>query len=95
MSSNLTRINLENRNDGKLLHPGIALEADGAIVDEIELDWVGPNHLLIKICNATGLKVRSRFRRDPITNPDGSENSIFIDVENFRYSDFEQRCIKL
>ncbi|WP_395396548.1 hypothetical protein WBP07_28110 [Novosphingobium sp. BL-8A] len=91
-SSNRTRISLENAGDGKLLSPGEIVSADGAIVDQIQVAWVGPNVLSIALCEATDYQVRARVLRDPVTLPDGSVNAVSIKVENWQYFETQRAC---
>jgi len=91
-STNSTRVNVNNATGGKLLEPGEILNANGAIVGQTRLAWDGPDRLLVTLCEAISFKVRARLLREPITRADGSENAIYVEVMNQRYSEQEKRC---
>ncbi len=91
-STNSTRISVTNATGGKVLEPGQILTADGAIIDQTRLAWDGPDRLLVTLCEATSFEVRSRLLREPVTRADGSENALYVDVINQRYSEREKRC---
>jgi hypothetical protein len=92
-SSNLTRISLDNAGSGKLISPGEVVSADGAIVDATRIAWTSSDRLKVILCEATQYRVRANLLRDPITRNDGSENTITVNVENWRYSESLKRCI--
>ncbi len=93
-SSNLTRIRLDNAEGGKLLSPGEIVSADGAIVDATVMSWTSQNELRVVLCDATAYQVDARLLRDPVTLSDGSENAVLVKVENWRYSEPRQRCVR-
>lgn len=92
-SSNRTRISVGNLDGGKLISPGEIVSADGAIVDATRVSWVGPNELRVVLCEATAYQVRARLLRDPVTLPDGSENAVWVEIENWRYSETDRGCV--
>ena len=93
-SSNTTRISVENRDGGKLISPGEIVSADAAIVDATRVTWASPNDLSVILCEATAYRVRARLLRDPVTLQDGSENTVSVAVENWRYSEQQKRCVR-
>lgn len=92
--SDRLRINVENAGRGKLISPGEVVSADGAIVSATRVLWVRSDELHVVLCGATGYQVRARLLRDPVTRNDGSENAVSVEVENWRYSENQKRCIR-
>jgi hypothetical protein len=91
-SANRTRVVLSNRAGSGVSKPGVVLDATDAIVSQTKLEWVGEDKLLILLCEPSKYTVQSKVQRNPMFRPDGSDNSVHVEIINTVYSAKDRTC---
>ena len=76
--SDHSRLVLTNRDGGTLLEPGVVVSASRA-AGRAPI-WISNDLLVVEMCEASEVEVRSQMRREPMTLPDGRTNAIRIEV---------------
>jgi hypothetical protein len=98
-AGNETRVAIKNGTGGTLPEPVYVVEANNSIVGHTRLRWLDADHLQVTLCEATAYRVRTENLRDPAYRDAGRgdgagvPNAVWVEVENFAYSEQTKQCV--